>query len=343
MTDAPFGPQALQIDPDEEVARIRTLLTDYLARSKRRGVVVALSGGIDSSVVAAASVAALGPDRVFGLHLPERDSSAETVGLSTLLSESLGIRSELHDISPVLEAAGCYQRRDDAIRLVVPEYGDGYKAKIVLPSVIDSDALRLYSVVVMAPDGTQTRHRLTPDSYLGIVAATNFKQRIRKMMEYYTADRLNFVVGGTPNRLEYDQGFFVKLGDGSADVKPIAHLYKTQVYALAEHVGVPEEIRRRPPTTDTYSLPQSQEEFYFSLPYHLMDLCLYGLNNKVPIEEVAAAVDLSVEQVQRVYRDIEQKRATTEYLHLPPVTAAPVPEVGSHTLRGHGADDGVAD
>ena len=169
-----------------------------------------------------------------------------------------------------------------------PDYGPGYKSKIVLPSVIDSDSFRLYSVVVMAPDGTQTKHRLTPESYLGIVAATNFKQRVRKMLEYYHADRLNYVVAGTPNRLEYDQGFFVKLGDGSADVKPIAHLYKSQVYALAEYLGVPEEIRSRPPTTDTYSLPQSQEEFYFSLPYALMDLCLFGKNNGVPVEDIAA-------------------------------------------------------
>ena len=189
--------------------------------------------------------------------------------LSRLLADSLGIDSALEDISPILEAAGCYRRRDDAIRKVCPDYGPGYKSKIVLPSVIDSDSFRLYSVVVMAPDGTQTRHRLTPESYLGIVAATNFKQRVRKMLEYYHADRLNYVVAGTPNRLEYDQGFFVKLGDGAADVKPIAHLYKSQVYALAEYLGVPEEIRSRPPTTDTYSLPQSQEEFYFSLPYDL--------------------------------------------------------------------------
>ena len=202
----------------------------------------------------------------------------------------------------------------------------------MLPSVIDSDRLRLYSVVVMAPDGTQTRHRLSTKAYLGIVAATNFKQRVRKMWEYYSADALNFVVAGTPNRLEYDQGFFVKLGDGAADVKPIAHLYKSQVYALAEHLDVPAEIRSRPPTTDTYSMPQSQEEFYFSLPYDLMDLCLFGWNHQVPSAQVAQAVGLDVEQVERVFRDIEQKRASTEYLHLRPMMAERVPEVGDHLV-----------
>lgn len=322
-----FGPDSLAIDAEFEVDRITKSLTEYLSRTKRRGVVVALSGGIDSSVVAALCVQAIGKDRVFGLHMPERESSADTIDYSQLLADSLGIESKLEDISPILEAAGCYQRRDEAIRMVYPDYGPGYKSKIILPSVVDSDSFRLYSVVVLAPDGSQSTHRLSTESYLGIVAATNFKQRARKMLEYYHADRLNYVVSGTPNRLEYDQGFFVKLGDGSADVKPIAHLYKSQVYALAEHLGVPEQIRVRPSTTDTYSMPQSQEEFYFSLPYARMDLCLFGLNNGVPIPDIAAATGLDDEQVKRVFRDIEQKRKTTEYLQLAPVLAAEVPEI----------------
>lgn len=326
--DETFGPDSLTIDAAFEVDRITKSLTEYLSRTKRRGVVVALSGGIDSSVVAALCVRAVGNDRVFGLHMPERESSFDTLDYSRLLADSLGIESRLEDISSLLDAAGCYQRRDDAIRMVCPEYGPGYKSKIVLPSVIDSDAFRLYSVVVQAPDGSQTTHRLSTESYLGIVAATNFKQRARKMLEYYHADRLNYVVSGTPNRLEYDQGFFVKLGDGAADVKPIAHLYKSQVYALAEHLGVPDRIRSRPSTTDTYSMPQSQEEFYFSLPYQRMDLCLFGLNNDVPVSDIAAATGLTDEQVNRVFRDIEQKRKTTEYLQLAPILAADVPEIG---------------
>ena len=327
-----FGRASLRIDPELETAKISASLTAYLARSKRRGIVVALSGGIDSSVVAAVSVAALGKERVFGLHMPERESSSDTMMLSRLLADSLGIDSALEEISPILEAAGCYQRRDDAIRKVCPEYGPGYKSKIVLPSVVDSNSFRLYSVVVLAPDGTETRHRLTPESYLGIVAATNFKQRVRKMLEYYHADLLNYAVAGTPNRLEYDQGFFVKLGDGAADVKPIAHLYKTQVYALADYLSVPEEIRSRPSTTDTYSMPQSQEEFYFSVPHPVMDLCLFGKNNGVPVGDIAAATGLTAEQVSRVFRDIGQKRKTTQYLHFAAQLADDVPEI-SHALQ----------
>lgn len=324
---SPFGPDSLQIDGLAETQRISEAILAFVSRTRRKGAVVALSGGIDSSVVAALCVRALGKDRVFGLHMPEQESSDETLRLSRSVADAFGMDSEHEDLTQILDAFGCYRRRDDAIRMVCPEYGPGYKSKIELPSVIDSDGYRLYSVVVLAPDGTQTKYRLTPESYLGIVAATNFKQRARKTLEYYHADRLNYVATGTPNRLEYDQGFFVKLGDGSADIKPIAHLYKSQVYELAEYLGVPEEILSRPSTTDTYSLPQSQEDFYFSLPYGRMDLCLFGHNNGIPVAEIAAAAELTVEQVQRVFRDIEQKRRSTEYLHLPPQLVENVPEI----------------
>lgn len=322
-----YGPDALALNLPAETARIAERLRQYLTATRRKGAVVALSGGIDSSVTAALCVHALGKDRVFGLHMPERASSPETISLSTSVSDAFGFDSVLEELSGPLEAVGCYRRYDDAVRKVVPEYGDGWKSKIVLPSVTATDSLRIYSVVVEDPDGVQSKHRLSTEAYLGVVAATNFKQRLRKMMEYYYADKLNYVTTGTPNRLEYDQGFFVKLGDGSADVKPIAHLYKSQVYAMARFLGVPEAICNRPPTTDTYTLAQGQDEFYFSLPYPQMDLCLYGKNHGVTPAEVAPAVGLSADQVAWVYRDIDQKRATTRALHLSPVLCGAVDEI----------------
>ena len=290
----------------------------YRASSRSAARSSALSGGIDSSVVGALCVKALGPERVFGLLMPERDSSDETRQLGAALVKHFGISYAVEDLTDILDGFGCYRRRDEAIASVVPDYRPGWKHKIVLPSVTASDMYRVYSVVVQRPDGTEVRARLTPDAYLQIVAATNFKQRSRKAMEYYHSDRLNYIVTGTPNLLEYDQGFFVKLGDGAADIKPIAHLYKSQVYQLAEHLGVPETIRRRPPTTDTYSLSQSQEEFYFSLPYDQMDLCLYARNNGVPAAAVGEALGLTADQVERVFRDIDSKRKVAHYLHLPP-------------------------
>ncbi len=323
-----FSKEVLNLDYEaaiEELClRIRRILTENL---KRKGLVVAVSGGIDSSTVAALAVRALGPRRVLAILMPEKDSAPETADCGRIIVNHLGLDFVEENITPILEAYGCYRRRDEAIRKIIPEYGSGWKCKIVLPDRGDANTLRIFSIVAQAPDGTQIRRRLTPESYLGIVAATNFKQRTRKTLEYYHADRLNYAVAGTPNRLEYDQGFFVKGGDGLADIKPIAHLYKSQVYALARRLGLPEEICSRPPTTDTYSMPQSQEEFYFSLPYDKMDLCLYGKNHGFPPEEVAPVVDLTPRQVEWVYNDIEQKRRTTRYLHMQTCLLEPVPEI----------------
>jgi len=313
----------LTLDAETEIERIaQSLRAQVLGDFRRRGAVLGLSGGIDSSVVAALCVRAFGKDKVLGLFMPERHSSDDALMLGRLLADTLGIEAIVEDIAPALEGLGCYRRQDEAIRSIVPQYGAGWKCKLVLPSILEASRLNVTRLTVQSPQGEVSTVRLTPTAYLQIVAATNYKQRVRKMTEYYHADRLNYAVAGTPNRLEYDQGFFVKQGDGAADVKPIAHLYKTQVYQLAAQLGIPEEIRRRPPTTDTFSMPQTQEEFYFALPYDRMDLCLYALNHGIPAEEVAPLVELTPEQVSRVFKDIEAKRRSTKYLHTPPLLCA---------------------
>ena len=261
-----FSKDILTINAEQEVDRICNRLREILSKQlKRRGLVVALSGGIDSSVTTGLAIRAIGKERVMVLLMPERHSSDDTLDLSQSVADHFEATRIHENISGILEALGFYRRYDDAVRMAIPEYGDGWKSKIVIPNVMQKKGFNLFSIVAETPDGEIIQKRLPLKAYLEIVAATNFKQRTRKMLEYYHADRLNYAVTGTPNRLEYDQGFFVKLGDGAADVKPIAHLYKTQVYQLAEYLGIPEAVRKRPPTTDTYSLAQGQDEFYFSL------------------------------------------------------------------------------
>jgi NAD+ synthase len=316
----PFSKDVLRIDAAKVTSEITTKLRTLVGGElRRRGMVVGLSGGIDSSVVVNLAVRALGSDRVFGLFMPERDTSSDALLLGRMVADKLKIEAIVEDIAPALEALGCYRRQDEAIRAVFPDYEPGWKFKVTLPSILDSDRLNVSQLTVLDTKGRSRTERMPAAPYLALIAATNFKQRVRKMLEYYHADRLNYAVGGTPNRLEHDQGFFVKQGDGAADVKPIAHLYKSQVFALGAHLGVPEEVLKRTPTTDTYSLPQTQEEFYFSLPYDKMDLCLYALDHSVPARDVAAALGLTSEQVERVYKDIESKRRVAHYLHSKPL------------------------
>jgi NAD+ synthase len=330
MSETEISPDVLAIDCEQAAARIEAGIREAITQKlRRKGAVVGISGGVDSSVAAVLCLRALGGERVLGVLMPESESSPEeSVRLANLLAKSQSLNTVVEDITPILEGAGCYARRDEAVRDIIPGYGPGWRCKIVLPSIVDSDRLRVFSLVALSPEGREYRKRLSAKAYLGIVAATNFKQRTRKMIEYYHADRLSYAVVGTPNRLEYDQGFFVKNGDGAADLKPIAHLYKSQVYQLGSYLGLPEEIMRQVPTTHTYSLPQSQEEFYFSLPYDKMDLCLWARNHGVSAEQVASVLGYAPEQIERVYRDIDQKRRATTYQHLSPVLLEDIAEIG---------------
>jgi len=306
-------------DIDAEIKRITSWVKESLrSELRRRGLVIAISGGIDSSVSAALSVEALGPKKVFGLLLPEADSASESSSKGELLAKHLGIEYEVHDIAETLKSIRCYQWRDEAIKRTFPEYSDGWKNKIVIAGGAEGK-FNHFNLVVQSPSGELHEKRLSLNEYLQIVAATNYKQRIRKTIEYFHADRLNYAVVGTPNKLEYDQGFFVKNGDGSADLKPISHLYKSQVYKMANHMALPDEICSSVPTTDTYSLPQGQDEFYFSLPYKQMDIALWAyINNKSP-SELGGALDITEEQARYIYTDIESKRKATKYMHLQPL------------------------
>ncbi|HHS84029.1 MAG TPA: NAD(+) synthase [Gammaproteobacteria bacterium] len=326
MSSSPLSKQVLELDCEQEIEKICSALQEYNRKYRRRGAVIAMSGGIDSSVCAALSVKAFGPKRVQALLLPEQDSSQSSSSLGGMLAKHLGLEYIATDLSPTLEAIGCYQWRDEAIRTVFPDYRQEWKSKIAISGGAKG-GFHYFRLIVQTPDGELLEKRLPHKAYLQIVAATNFKQRIRKTIEYFHADRLNYSVIGTPNRVEYDQGFFVKNGDGSADIKPIAHLYKTQIYALARYMNLPEAICTTTPTTDTYSLPQGQDEFYYALPYDKMDLALWAHNHGVAAAELARVLDIGEEQAELVYADIDAKRSTTRYMHAKPNLVESVTEI----------------
>jgi NAD+ synthase len=288
-----------------------------IRRLRRRGAVVAVSGGVDSGVVAAICVRALSPEHVLCLRLPERDIGGSASDLGLQLAEALGARTIEEPITAALEGLGCYGRRDDAIRRVFPDYEPSWRHKLVRSA--PTGGVVFFTLVVERPDGVEESQRLPPEAYRELISATNMKQRVRKLFEYTWADRLGYAVVGTPNLLEYDQGFFVKGGDGLADVKPIAGLYKSQVYLLARELGLPPAIAERAPTTETFSLPQTQEEFYFGHPYDRMDVLLWGYDHDIEPEELSDRAGLAPADVEIAYGEIARRRVATEYLHAPPI------------------------
>lgn len=292
-----------------------------IRRLGRRGAVVAVSGGVDSGVVAGICVRAVGPERVLCLRLPERDIGSSSSDLGLELAQALRARTEEESITAALDALGCYRQRDEAIRSVFPDYEPTWRHKVVRSA--PSGGIIVFSLVVERPDGTSEQRRIPSRSYSELMAATNMKQRVRKLLEYTWADRLGYAVVGTPNILEYDQGFFVKGGDGLADVKPIARVYKSQVYALARELGLPEAIATRAPTTETFSMPQTQEEFYFGHPYDRMDLLVWGHDSGAEPDALSAQVGLESKSVEIAYAEIERRRVATEYLHASAVVVDP--------------------
>ena len=311
-----FNSAALELDASAEVARLTAALRQAVHRQLRRGgAVVGISGGVDSSVVLALCARAVGPERVLGVMLPERDSSPDSARLAAEVAARCGVQTITEEITDALDGYGCYARRDEAIRRLFPEFGPGWTSKITLPgNLLDDDTLNVFYLTVVSPDGEEQTQRMPPREYYQIVAASNLKQRTRMAMLYYHAEARNYAVVGTANKNEHALGFFVKHGDGGVDVQPIAHLFKSQVYQLAAELDVPLEVRERTPTSDTYSAGSTQEEFFFRLPFAVLDTIWHGQEQGVAIDEIAARLGLTEEQVSRVIADIVRKERTTDYL-----------------------------
>lgn len=321
-----FSKDVLQLDVAAESERlVEAIRQTVLVRFRRKGAVVGVSGGVDSATVLALTARALGADRALALIMPEKDSSPDSEVLAREVAAQLGVGVVKEDMTAALSELGCYERRDAAVREVFRDYDPRRdRVKIVLPGdLLDQGGLNVFSLVRVSPEGGHERQLLSPSAYLGIVAASNMKQRTRMLTLYYHAERRNYAVVGTANKNEHGQGFFVKYGDGGVDVQPIQHLYKTQVYQLARHLRIPQRIIDRTPSSDTYSEGCSQEEFYFRLPFELMDVMWYGLEHEVPARMVARELGLSEEQVGRAYRDLARKARATQYLRTDPISFAP--------------------
>lgn len=314
-----FNKDILRINCTDEAERLCVFIKQQVAVMKRDGAVIGISGGVDSAVVSALCIKALGKGNVLGLILPEKESDPISEQLAFRHAKKVGLNTENIDITPTLKGFGTYERRDKVIKEIFPEYTNQCKSKITLPAdLLAKDAFNYSTLKIVNNTGDIKTARLSNQSLRGIVAATNTKQITRMMYLNYFADLNNYLVCGTTNRSEYIQGFFVKYGDGGVDIEPIAHLYKMQVYQLAEYLAIIPEIIKRTPSPDTFSFPVTDEEMYFRIPYHVLDLLLFSWENHVPISEVSTAMNLTEDQIKRVFRDMTSKYNTTNSLRLPP-------------------------
>jgi NAD+ synthase len=320
MTVNTFDPK-LPVDAESEIKNITARIKEAVAVTfKKRGAVIGISGGIDSSVVLSLAVKALGPEKVIGLMMPERDSDARSEVLARELAQSLHVRTFSEVMSPALQGLGCYQRRDEAVKRIFPDFTDDGSVKITLPQTdYTKDQINFYQITIVLPDGMEKTKRLALKEYLQIVAASNFKQRTRMAMLYYYAELHNYAVISTANKDEHDLGFIVKFGDGAGDIFPLRHLFKIQVYQLADKLDIPLSVRKRTPTSDTYSANQTQKEFFFGLDFDKLDPVWFGWENNVPDSVVAKATGLSETQVKNVIKDIKRKINATAYLRMQPL------------------------
>jgi NAD+ synthase len=314
----PFDTRVLELDCASVTEKMCSFIREQMLWMRRDGAVVGMSGGIDSALCAELCTRALGKEKVVGIILPEKESDPRSAQYAAAEANKLGIRTLTIDVTPILESLGAYQKRDRFIRTLFPEYDERCKSKIVLPSkLLDTDSLTFFRLIVEC--GGQSRSaRLDNAGLRQIVSATNMKQRTRMTSLYYQAELWNYLVCGTTNKSETVQGFFVKYGDGGVDIEPIADLYKVQVYQMARHLGVIDDIIRRDPSPDTFSMSQSDEEFYFRIPFDRLDLLLYAWEKQSDVKQVCEALSLTEEQVRRAFRDFSSKSNTTKHLRMLP-------------------------
>ncbi len=285
--------ESLNIDPEVVSHNLEIFIREYTEKFEREGIVIGLSGGLDSAVVALLCKRALGTAKILALIMPDKDSKKEHLEDALQLVHELDIPFKLIDITTYLQKLGIYQIFPlDKI----PVWGK-------LKEMVVKEAYRFYR--------RKTGRIPFHDSLLGFKgkeyhhflkncnAYYRIKHRLRMLLLYYYAELENRLVVGAANKSEYKIGFFVKFGcDNAADIMPLINLYKTQVRELAGYLNIPKRIIIKPPSPDI--MPGLEDEQVLNISYEKMDLILLAMEKSWKIKDISEALKIEIEEVKRI-------------------------------------------
>ena len=317
-----FKNNLLEINNIEQVINS---LVDFIKNQvhenfKKKGVVIGLSGGIDSSVIAVLCLKALGSKNVLGVIMPEKESNPESMQFAQNLAKKFDITTNTIDITNVLDSFDVYNIRNFIKKKHYLDFDDRCEYRIVVPQdLIERDGIGFPYLEIKEHDKNILKIKLSYNDYLTMTAATTIKHRVRMINLYFQAEKNNFLVLGTTNKTEFVQGYYVKYGDGGVDVEPLIDLFKTQIFQLAEYLGIPEEIIKRKPSPDTWSFEVSDEEFFYRMPFGMFDIFWYYRENNLDVKTILEIFSLTDIQAKRILTDQERKWNYSKHLrNLPP-------------------------
>lgn len=293
-------------------------ITDFIKyevydKFQKSGAVVGLSGGVDSAVTAALCTKSLGAEKVLGLIMPEKESEPTSLLHAQKLAQKFNIRTEIVDITPILDSFGVYRCKESIIKNKFPDFNDRCKYRIVVPPKL-KNTIGIPFVEMLDEKNKQHKLKISTTDFLALTAATSIKHRVRMTMLYFHGEKNNLCVIGTTNKSEYLQGYFVKYGDGGSDVEPLVNLYKSQVYQIGRFLNIPEEILTKEASPDVWSFPATDKEFFFSVPYDIVDLLLYAQENNLSVKEIQKFTNLSEENIKNLLHVQSQKYAKSQHM-----------------------------
>jgi len=278
-------------------------------KSQKSGAIVGLSGGIDSTVTMALCAKALGSEKTLGLTMFEKESSPSNKDLINEIAQNYDIKIENIDITPILDSFGVYSYREKIVKKKFPDFNSNCKYRVVVPPNFSS--IGIPYLEILDEENQNHKIKISSSDFLTLTSATSIKHRVRMTLLYFHAEKNNLSVVGTTNKSEYLQGYFVKYGDGGSDIEPLVNLYKSQIYQIGNFLNVPEDILNNDASPDVWSYSTTDEEFFYTVPYEIVDLILYAREKKLSIVEIKKLSNLPEEKIQNLLRfqDIKQRKS----------------------------------